>query len=72
MFNIVLCLLLQEDQDAMEVDLDKDEVVRAEGDEQSGEKMLAEYTTVAKPRRRVSGLCCVGKTLIPKTVTGEK
>ena len=56
----------------MEVDLDKDEVVRAEGDEQSGEKMLAEYTTVAKPRRRVSGLGCVGKTLIPKTMTGEK
>lgn len=38
----------------MEVDLDKDEVVRAEGDELSGEKLLAEYVTgSAKPRRRV-------------------
>lgn len=38
----------------MEVDLDKDEVVRAEGDEQSGEKLLSEYLSAsAKPRRRV-------------------
>ena len=45
---------MQEDQDAMEVDLDKDEVVRAEGDEQSGEKLLADYMTESnKLKRRV-------------------
>lgn len=44
----------EEDQDAMEVDLDKDEVVRAEGDEQSGEKLLTEYATSPKPKRRAT------------------
>ena len=40
----------------MEVDLDKDEIVRAEGDEQSGEKLLSEYITgSAKPKKKV---CC--------------
>ena len=37
----------------MEVDLDKDEVVRAEGDEQSGERLLTEYATSVKPKKRV-------------------
>ena len=54
-YNLNLCLT-QEDQDAMEVDLDKDEVVRAEGDEQAGEKLLSEYATSTKSKRRVSSL----------------
>ena len=37
----------------MEVDLDKDEVVRAEGDEQSGERLLAEYGISLKTKKRV-------------------
>ena len=52
--HMIIPLSLQEDQDAMEVDLDKDEVVRAEGDEQSGEKLLSEYATSPKSKRRVS------------------
>ena len=51
--SLVYPFSLQEDQDAMEVDLDKDEVVRAEGDEQSGEKLLSEYATSPKSKRRV-------------------
>ncbi|WAR15604.1 ARMC9-like protein [Mya arenaria] len=42
----------EEDQDAMEVDLDKDEIIRAEGDEQVGEKLLAEYITGVKTKKR--------------------
>jgi len=38
----------------MEVDLDKDEVIRAEDDEQSGEKLLAEYSANTRARKRVS------------------
>ena len=43
----------------MEVDLDKDEVVRAEGDEQSGERLLTEYATAVKTKKRVGLNLCI-------------
>ena len=57
--DLFYCILSQEDQDAMEVDLDKDEVVRAEGDEQSGERLLTEYAASVKTKKRVGLDLCI-------------
>lgn len=56
--NFYANIVLQEDQDAMELDLDKDEEIQVDNSDSTGEKLLTEeYQAVAgsaKSKKRVS------------------